>query len=220
MDASALFQERGLGETRLLPVVTLPDDSDAGDLAVSLAEVLLDCGLTAIEVTLRTENALRAMEQIASKVPQMCLGAGSLRQPEQVASIKRAGASFAVSPGATDALIDAAEAAALPMVPGAETASEVLRLYARGYTLQKFFPAEVAGGVNRLRALSAPLPEVRFCPTGGVSPANIGDYLALGSVACVGGSWFVPVASISQRDFDGIATLTREALALTGAPAK
>ena len=220
MDATTLFQEVGLNDTRLLPVVTLPSVINAEELAVSLAKTLLDCGLSAIEVTLRSETALAAIEKIASQVPQICVGAGSLRQPGQIASVKQAGAAFAVSPGATDELIDAAEAAGLPLVPGAETASEVLRLHARGYSLQKFFPAEVAGGVEKLRSLAAPLPEVHFCPTGGINLANLKDYLAQSNVACVGGSWFVPVTSIREGDMEGIAKLTREALALAQESAK
>ncbi len=198
-----------LASVRLLPVVTIDD----ADTAVPLAQALCRAGVVAIEVTLRTNVALTAMERIAREVPELRLGAGSVRHVEHFARIRDAGCSFAVSPGATDALLDAA--GNLPYVPGAATASESLRLLARGYCLQKFFPAEASGGADALRALAQPLPEVRFCPTGGVNANNALKYLELSSVACVGGSWFVARDALAARDFDQIEANARAAVELT-----
>ena len=180
MDATDL-----LGDIRLMPVVELADP----DTAVPLAQALLSAGINAIEVTLRTPQALTAIQNISTAVPQMLVGAGSVRQPEQFAQIQQAGAQFAVSPGATTTLLDGAD---MPYIPGAATASECLHLLQRGYQLQKFFPAESLGGAGTIKALAAPIQEVRFCPTGGINAALLEQYFAVPAVACVGGSWFVP----------------------------
>lgn len=203
MDASALLQN-----IRLLPVVVIDDYSRAAQLA----ETLLQAGIGAIEITLRTEVALAAIEKIARDVPDIIVGAGSVRRADQFESIRNAGAHFAVSPGHTEKLLAAAN---LPYVPGAATPSECLNLLEHGYQLQKFFPAEQSGGLARIKAMSAPLPEVRFCPTGGITPANAGDYLACSAVACVGGSWFVPANALSSGDFDTIAAMCKDAVSLT-----
>lgn len=207
MDAGAV-----LARERIVSVVVIEDEHTA----VPLAETLLEAGLGAIEVTLRTERALAAIERIAAAVPAMVLGAGSVRHGEQLVQVANAGARFAVSPGATERLLDAAETAGLPLVPGAVTASEVMRLLERGYTLQKFFPAELAGGVKTLKALAGPLPQARFFPTGGITPELARDYLALGVVACVGGSWLAPADLLAKRDFAGIGRLARAAVRLFG----
>jgi len=165
-------------------------------------------------VTLRTPAALDAIEKIAAAVPGMIVGAGSLRNAAHAAEVKAAGARFAVAPGATDALLDAAESANIAMLPGAATASEMMHLYQRNYLLQKFFPAELAGGAPYLKAVGAPLPEVRFVPTGGVTPGNASDYLALANVAAVGGSWITPTSLLRDGDFDAIARLAADAAAL------
>jgi len=200
-----------LKDACVIPVVVIADVEQA----VPLAECLLAGGLNSIEVTLRTAAALGAIEQIAAAVPDMIVGAGSLRNVEHVAEVKAAGAQFAVAPGATDALLDATEAAGMPMVPGAATASEMMHLYQRGYLLQKFFPAELAGGAPYLKAVGAPLPEVRFVPTGGVTPDNAGDYLALANVAAVGGSWIAPQQLLASGDLDAIRRLAADAAQLT-----
>lgn len=205
MDASNL-----LGKQRVVPVVIIDD----ADTAVPLAECLLEAGLGSIEITLRTAAALDAIEQVAAKVPGMLVGAGSLRSPEHVHQVLDAGSRFAVSPGFTPELLDAAEAAGLAMLPGAATAAEMMQLLERGYVLQKFFPAELAGGVPYLKAVGAPLPGIQFVPTGGVSVNNAPDYLALANVTAVGGSWITPRDRLAARDFEGIGRLASDAAQL------
>lgn len=203
MDATKL-----LADVRLLPVVVIDDVNSA----VPLARALLDAGIGAIEITLRSGAALGAIELIANEVPDILVGAGSVRQAEQFQQIKNAGASFAVSPGSTDALLAAAN---MPYVAGVSTPSESLKLLEAGYRLQKFFPAEVNGGVPALKAFSAPIPEVLYCPTGGVNAANAQSYLALSCVPCIGGSWFVPKELMQQQDFIALEQLARQAVELT-----
>ena len=205
MDASTL-----LSKSRIVPVVVIEDLA----VAVDLAKTLRDVGVDSIEVTLRTDCALEAIALIANQVPDIIVGAGSVRRPAQFAEIAARGARFAVSPGATDLLIDEAIRSNMPLVPGAATASEIIRLMERGYVLQKFFPAELLGGVAMLKALSAPLPEIRFFPTGGISAALATDYLSLNCVSCIGGSWFVPSALLREGRFEEIGGLAAVALAL------
>lgn len=202
MDATTL-----LASTKLIAVVTI----DNADQAVPLAQALLSGGINTIEVTLRTESALSSMQNIATQIPEIILGAGSVRYPKQFSEIRDAGCAFAVSPGATESLLDAAN---LPYIPGAATASECLRLLERGYTLQKFFPAESNGGVSTLKSIAAPLPEVRFCPTGGITATLVQDYLALDAVSCVGGSWFVPASLLTSSNFSAIEQSARDAVLL------
>ena len=205
MDASEL-----LHDVRLLPVIVIEDAARAPDLARTLQAA----GVGAVEITLRTAAALDAIAAMKEAVPDLLVGAGSIRTPADFERVATAGGQFAVSPGATPTL---AEAATLPWVAGASTPSESLALLERGYRLQKFFPAEQNGGVGALKAISGPIPEVSFCPTGGVNPANAREYLALPNVVCVGGSWFVPGDLLAAGDFDAIAALTREAVQLTRA---
>ena len=200
-----------LAAQRVVPVVVIDDVDDA----VALASTLLSNGLHAIEVTLRTDAGLDAIERIAAQVPGMLVGAGSVRRAAQIAEVKSAGAVFAVSPGSSDALLGAAADAKLPFVPGAVTASEMLKLLDLGYTLQKFFPAELSGGAAFLKAVSAPIPEVSFMPTGGIRPDNAKDYLALSNVACIGGSWIAPPGLLHAKDFAAIAELATAAAKLT-----
>ena len=199
-----------LADFRVVPVVVIGHADDA----VPLAQTLSQAGLGAIEVTLRTEQGLEAIERIATEVPDMLVGAGSVRHASQVGQVADAGARFIVSPGSSDPLLAAVADAAIPFVPGAVTATEMLGLLEHGYTLQKFFPAELAGGAKFLKAVGAPIPEVSFMPTGGISPSNVNDYLALKNVACVGGSWIAPADTLAARDFDAIALNAREASAL------
>ncbi|GHE00480.1 ketohydroxyglutarate aldolase [Defluviimonas sp. 20V17] len=193
----------------VIPVLVIDDPAHARPLA----EALVAGGLPVLEVTLRTPAALEAIAEMA-RVPGGIVGAGTLMGPADVAAAQAAGAVFGVSPGATDRLLDACEGADLPLLPGAATASEVMALYERGYFIQKFFPAEVAGGAKALKALGAPIPQVSFCPTGGVAPANARDYLALENVICVGGSWVAPKAMMESGDWAGITALAREAARL------
>ncbi|GGD33920.1 bifunctional 4-hydroxy-2-oxoglutarate aldolase/2-dehydro-3-deoxy-phosphogluconate aldolase [Sinisalibacter lacisalsi] len=197
---------------RLAPIVPVLVVDDVAH-AAPLARALVAGGLPALEVTLRTAAALDVIAAMA-EVPGGVVGAGTLLTPDDVKAAKAAGARFGVSPGATDALLDAAEAEDLPLLPGAATASEAMRLFERGYSVMKFFPAEAAGGAAFLKSLASPLPAIRFCPTGGVSPANAEDYLSLPNVLCAGGSWVAPKPAMLAGDWDGIEALAREAAGL------
>ena len=193
-----------------MPVLVVDDASTAADLA----RALVVGGLPALEVTLRTPAALdviRAMSAVDGGV----VGAGTLMTPDDVYAAKEAGALFGVSPGATDRILDAAEEVGLPMLPGAATASEVMRLLERGYTMLKFFPAEASGGAPALGAFSGPIPQVTFCPTGGVGLHNVDAYLALPNTVCVGGSWVAPSNMLANADWDGIQKLATEAAHLS-----
>lgn len=193
----------------VIPVLVIDDASKAG----RLARALVAGGLPVLEVTLRTPAALDAIREMA-QVEGGIVGAGTLLTPEDVAAAKAAGAKFGVSPGATDKLLDACEAADLPLLPGIATSTEAMRLLERGYSVQKFFPAEANGGVPALKSIGAPIPQVRFCPTGGVSPKNAPDYLALSNTLCVGGSWVAPKDLVAADDWAAIEDLARSAAAL------
>ncbi|MEO1306633.1 MAG: bifunctional 4-hydroxy-2-oxoglutarate aldolase/2-dehydro-3-deoxy-phosphogluconate aldolase [Pseudomonadota bacterium] len=196
----------------LAPVVPVLVVEDAAK-AAPLAKALVAGGLPALEVTLRTPAALDVIREMA-EIEGGVVGAGTLLAPEDVTRAKEAGAQFGVSPGATDRLLDACVDADLPLLPGAATASEAMRLLERGYTVQKFFPAEAAGGAALLKSLASPLPQISFCPTGGVSMKNVNDYLTLPNTICVGGSWVAPAAMVAAEDWDGITALAKEASAL------
>lgn len=178
-----------------------------------LAEALVAGGLPVLEVTLRTPTALDVIRAMA-EVPGGVVGAGTLLTRADVKAAKAAGATFGVSPGATDRLLDACEDEGLPLLAGAATATEVMALLERGYTVQKFFPAEASGGAPALKAIGAPLPQVSFCPTGGIGLGNARDYLSLANVLCVGGSWVAPKALMEAGDWAGITRLATEAAAL------
>ena len=193
----------------VVPVLVVKDPA----IARPLAEALVAGGLPALEVTLRTPAALEVIAEMA-KVDGGVVGAGTLLTAKDVTDAVAAGAKFGVSPGATDMLLEACEAADLPLLPGAATSTEVMRLLERGYSVQKFFPAEANGGAPALKAIGAPLPQVRFCPTGGVTPANAPTYLGLSNTLCVGGSWVAPQALIDAGDWEGITDLARTAAAL------
>ncbi len=190
----------------VVPVLVLEDAADAAPLA----RALVAGGLPALEVTLRTPAALDVIREMA-RVSGGVVGAGTLLSPADVYAAKAAGAQFGVSPGATDALLAACEEADLPLLPGAATATEAMTLLERGYTMQKFFPAQAAGGAPALKAIGAPLPQISFCPTGGVTPENAPAYLALTNTLCVGGSWVAPKALIKSGDWDAIQALARSA---------
>jgi len=195
----------------VVPVLVVNDPASARPLA----DALVASGLPILEVTLRTEAALECIREMAQG--DGVVGAGTVMTPRDVEAAVAAGARFAVSPGATDTLLDAAEDAGLPLLPGAATASEVMRLRERGYSMQKFFPAEASGGVTALKNLAGPLPQVSFCPTAGVSTANAKDYLSLPNVVCVGGSWVAPADAIAAGDWTRIETLALEGAALATA---
>jgi 2-dehydro-3-deoxyphosphogluconate aldolase/(4S)-4-hydroxy-2-oxoglutarate aldolase len=196
----------------LIPVVII-DDAEAG---VPLARALVAGGIRVIEVTLRTPTALDAIKRIAAEVPEAIVGAGTILRPQQFAEVEAAGAAFAVSPGATVELLQAARGAKIPLLPGAATASEAMRLLEAGYKHMKFFPAEAAGGAGLLGSLASPLPDVKFCPTGGIEPGNATNYLRLPNVICVGSSWPVPAASIRAGDWASITARAETCAALTG----
>lgn len=187
-------------QTAVVPVLAFNDERRG----VEAAAALVGGGLPVLEITFRTPRAAAVMRAVCEALPQAIVAAGSVRTPEQLRQAKDAGARFAVSPGATDSLLAAADL--LPLLPGAATASEVMCLSERGYAFVKFFPAASSGGVAALKALHGPLPEVRFCPTGGINPDNVADYLALPNVVCVGGSWLV-------KDGDAPAAITEKARA-------
>ena len=197
---------------RLAPVIPVLVIDDAA-LAEGLARALVAGGLPALEVTLRTPAALDAIREMA-KVEGGVVGAGTLLTEKDVEAAKEAGATFGVSPGATARLMDACEANDLPLLPGAATSTEAMALLERGYRVQKFFPAEANGGAPALKAIGAPLPQISFCPTGGVSLKNAGDYLSLSNTLCVGGSWVAPKDKVMAGDWEAITALAREAAAL------
>jgi 2-dehydro-3-deoxyphosphogluconate aldolase/(4S)-4-hydroxy-2-oxoglutarate aldolase len=190
----------------IIPVLVVDDVAHA----IPLAQALVRGGLPVLEVTLRTPAALDVIAAMAS-VEGGHVGAGTLVTPQDVLDAKAAGATFGVSPGATDTLLDACEAADLQMLQGAATASEAMRLLERGYDMLKFFPAEASGGVPALKGIGAPLPQISFCPTGGINLANAPSYLGLSNVVCAGGSWVAPNDLVKAGKWDEIETLARAA---------
>jgi 2-dehydro-3-deoxyphosphogluconate aldolase / (4S)-4-hydroxy-2-oxoglutarate aldolase len=206
-------QEQVEAILKLAPVVAVVVIDDLAH-AVPLARALVGGGIKAIEVTLRTPVALDAIRAIAGAVEGAVVGAGTLLVPGDLRAAEAAGARFGVSPGVTAALLDAADESSLPYLPGAATATEAMQLFERGYASQKFFPATPAGGPDYLRSLASPLPGIRFCPTGGISPATARDWLALPNVVCVGGSWLSAAALLRAGDWRRIEALAHEAAAL------
>ena len=197
----------------VIPVLVIHDPAHARPLA----QALVAGGLPVLEVTLRTPAALEVIAEMGH-IAGAVVGEGTVLSPADVRAVKAAGAAFAVSPGATDRLLAACEDSGLALLPGAATATEAMALLERGYTTQKFFPAEIAGGAAALRALSSPLPQITFCPTGGIGPGNAADYLSLPNVVCVGGSWVAPSAMIASGDWAGITALARAAASLPRSP--
>ncbi|WP_175596210.1 bifunctional 4-hydroxy-2-oxoglutarate aldolase/2-dehydro-3-deoxy-phosphogluconate aldolase [Thermomonospora catenispora] len=194
----------------VVPVVVLHDAADA----VPLARALTAGGLRVIEITLRTPAALEAVERIAGEVEDAVVGAGTVVTPEQAARAAEAGARFLVSPGCTDRLRRAMTDTGLPFLAGVSTASEAMALLEHDITAMKFFPAKAAGGPAYLKALAGPLPQARFCPTGGITPETAGEYLALPNVGCVGGTWLTPADAVRAKDWGRIEELARAAAAL------
>ncbi|MFZ1813453.1 MAG: bifunctional 4-hydroxy-2-oxoglutarate aldolase/2-dehydro-3-deoxy-phosphogluconate aldolase [Rhizobiaceae bacterium] len=208
--------EAVMSSASVIPVVTVNDPRTA----VKLARALVKGGVPSIEVTLRTPRAIECIAAIASEVEGALTGAGTVIEASQISKVERAGARFLVSPGFSPRLLDAADDCAVPLLPGAVTASEMMTLGERGYTRLKFFPAAAAGGAALLISIHAPLPQFIFCPTGGISPANAGDYLSLPNVACVGGSWLAPASLVDEGRWDEITALARVTTALkAGRPA-
>ena len=199
-----------LAVSPVVPVVVVAD----AEYAVPLARALVAGGVRIVEITLRTPAALEAIRRIAAEVPDILVGAGTVTAPEHARQAAAAGARFLVTPGSTDAVLAAAQDTGLPLLPGAATVSEAMRLAERGYTALKFFPADAAGGVPYLRSIAGPLPDLAFCPTGGITPATAPEYLALPNVGCVGGSWLTPPAALAAGDYVTVESAARAATAL------
>ncbi|WP_432562349.1 bifunctional 4-hydroxy-2-oxoglutarate aldolase/2-dehydro-3-deoxy-phosphogluconate aldolase [Kineococcus sp. SYSU DK003] len=204
------MQPSVLDVSPVIPVVVL-DDASA---AVPLARALLAGGIGIVELTLRTPAALDAVRDIATEVPDILLGVGTVVSADDVARAVDAGAQFLVSPGTTRSIVEAARSREVPLLPGVSTVSEALFALELGLHELKFFPAEQAGGAAFLAALRSPLPQVRFCPTGGISPANAPEYLGLPNVGCVGGSWVTPHDALANHDFHRVEALAKAAVSL------
>ena len=198
------------GLAPVIPVLAIDRIEDAQPLCRALA----DNGLPVLEITLRTACALDAIALVARELPHACVGAGTVLSATDLANVADAGARFAISPGATDTLFDAAKASAVPLIPGIATASELMRGLEHGWRRFKFFPAESSGGIAALKGFGGPLPMARFCPTGGIDAAKAPAYLALPNVACVGGSWMVPGDAVKAGDWARIGALAAETASL------
>jgi 2-dehydro-3-deoxyphosphogluconate aldolase/(4S)-4-hydroxy-2-oxoglutarate aldolase len=198
----------------VMPVVTIEDASAGPDLA----RALVRGGIRVIEVTLRTPQAMQAIEAIAKEVPDICVGVGTIMTPKDLERAAKAGATFAISPGATRELLDAGKGFRIPYLPAVATASELMTALNAGYSHFKLFPANVAGGLGALKGFFGPFPEARFCPTGGVSPQTAGGYLEQPNVLCVGGSWLTPSDVLKAKDWGRIESLARDAAALRPVP--
>lgn len=198
---------------RRAPVIPVLTVQSAGD-ALAQARALLAGGLPVLEITLRTPASLSAISELAKTFPDATIGAGTILDPGQIAAAAAAGAAFLVSPGMTGRLLEAAIRSPVPFLPGAATVSEALALRDRGFRALKFFPAEAAGGTEFLASLAGPVPDLLFCPTGGIDAQKAGAYLSLANVACVGGSWMAAPSLLAAKDFAKVEELAREASAL------
>lgn len=205
MDALSLLQQ-----SPVMPVIVIKEL----DSAVDLARALVAGGIRSLEVTLRSDAALEAIRAIGVEVPDAIVGAGTVRNAAQLEAALKAGARFVISPGLTPDLAAAARGLPVPFLPGVATPAEAMWAADCGFTVQKLFPAEAVGGRALLKALAGPLPDLKYCPTGGISLANAADYLALPNVLCVGGSWLTPEAAVAARDWAAITELARAASAL------
>ena len=192
----------------VVPVMVIKDLAHA----VPLARALVAGGIRVLEITLRTPVAVEAIREIARAVPEAVVGAGTVASAEDLAAVSEAGAVFAISPGLTPELLDAANQGDIGLIPGIATVSELMAGLQRGYDHFKFFPAEAAGGIPMLKAIGGPFSKVVFCPTGGISVENYREYLALGNVACVGGSWVAPPEAVARGDWGLISQLARDAV--------
>ncbi|MGQ4879698.1 bifunctional 4-hydroxy-2-oxoglutarate aldolase/2-dehydro-3-deoxy-phosphogluconate aldolase [Billgrantia sp. LNSP4103-1] len=193
-------------KAEVIPVLAIERVEDA----VPLGRALVEGGLTVLEVTLRTDCALEAIRRLKEALPQASIGVGTVLTPAQYRQSEQVGADFVVTPGTTEALYRYGVSSPVPMLPGVATVSELMTGWQYGYRRFKFFPAEASGGVKALKAFAGPIPEARFCPTGGINLDNAEDYLALKSVMCVGGSWLTPKSLVEAEDWNGIRQLARE----------
>lgn len=199
-----------LEQSPVMPVIVINDI----DTAVDLARALVAGGVRTLEITLRSPAALAAISAISAAVPDALVGVGTVRNAAQLEAAMKAGVQFGVSPGLTPELAKAAREAGIPFLPGIATASESMQAADYGFAVQKLFPAEAVGGIGLLKALRGPLPDIVFCPTGGINAGNAGAYLALPNVKCVGGSWLTPEAAVAAKEWDVITGLAREACSL------
>ena len=201
-----------LRAARIVPVLTIQDAATA----VPLARALVAGGVRMLEITLRTEAGAKAAEAIIADVPDAVVGLGTVLTRRDLDLARAIGATFAFSPGATPELLDAAAEAGIPFVPGIATASELMAAMARGFSTVKLFPAAQMGGIGALKALGAPFPEARFCPTGGIGEKEAPDYLALPNVVAVGGSWLAPSAEVAAGNWEAIEARARRSMAAAG----
>ncbi|BES71032.1 bifunctional 4-hydroxy-2-oxoglutarate aldolase/2-dehydro-3-deoxy-phosphogluconate aldolase [Marinobacter nanhaiticus D15-8W] len=194
----------------LVPVIAI----NKPEHALPLGRALVAGGITILEITLRTPYGLDAIRELRAALPEAWVGAGTVTTIEQYREVDKAGAQFVITPGVTESLLEHATTARAPLLPGVATMSEMLMGYQRGFRHFKFFPAEVSGGVNALKAFAGPFPDVRFCPTGGIKKETAKDYLALDNVVAVGGSWLTPQDAIDAGDWDRVTAIAKESLAL------
>ena len=212
-EATSLTALTIMQDAPVIPVIVLHDVKHA----IPMAEALLEGGIRVLEITLRTPQGLASIEAIAKAVPEAWVGVGTVRSPQDAQDAVNAGARFAVSPGYTSALGQHCKQLGLPLLPGVATGSEIMTAQADGYQQLKFFPAIQAGGIPMLKAWQGPFGDMQFCPTGGISPANAADFLALSNVVCVGGSWLVPTQALQEGNWQQITALAREVVALKAA---
>jgi 2-dehydro-3-deoxyphosphogluconate aldolase / (4S)-4-hydroxy-2-oxoglutarate aldolase len=193
----------------VMPVMVIQNLDDA----VPLARALVAGGIKILEITLRTPIALDAIRLISQEVKEAIVGAGTIANPKQLQAAQDAGAAFAISPGVTPAILSAANAGQIPLIPGIATLSELMLGMDAGLDHFKFFPAEAAGGIPMLQAIAGPFPQITFCPTGGISPGNYRDYLQLPNVACVGGSWLAPQTVVNEKNWGKVTEMAHQAVA-------
>ena len=194
---------------QIVPVLVIENVEDA----VPIAQALIDGGISVLEVTLRTENALEVIKEIATKLPEAMIGAGTVINPKTLQDSIDAGAKFAISPGLTKELLAASNESTIPLIPGIASISELMTGIDAGFDHFKFFPAEAVGGAKAIKSISGPFPNIRFCPTGGINEDNMGNYLSLGNVRCIGGSWLVPEEAVKAKDWAQITEITKKAVA-------
>ena len=194
----------------VMPVIVI----EQANHAIPLGEALLTGGIKTIEITLRTSAALNAIEQLAKHLPEIYVGAGTILTKENAAQAKNSGAKFCVSPGTTSSIIDACDECNISLLPGASTVSEMLTLSKAGFSEIKFFPASAAGGIPFIKSLLSPLPNLKFCPTGGISYETASGWLSLVNVSCVGGSWIAPAKDINDQNFSEITARAKQATKL------
>jgi len=197
-----------LNASPVMPVMVIEDAENA----VPLARALMAGGIKVLEITLRTDAAMASIKAISEQVEGAIVGAGTITTPEQLQAVADAGAVFAISPGLTPKLLEAANKSSIALIPGISSVSELMTGMEYGLDHFKFFPAAAAGGIPMLKGIAGPIPQITFCPTGGISPSNYNDYLALKNVACVGGSWLVPADAVKNKDWAAVTALAKEAV--------